>query len=171
MNIAQGILPFQLIENTSKLLLTSFGGLPLVMETFRALGLHQSIHKYISNLQKERKYQEADDIESFIVLFAAGGKCVENLELLRSNEGVKRSSFQKLFLIRSSSTRKRRDCSTGSNPPRAKRAQRGGIQKATLREAPWKATVDLDSTIVESKKHEAYFTYLFFLLRLGYFHH
>ena len=36
MNIAQGVLPFQLIPDTSKVLMTSFGGLPLVMETFRA---------------------------------------------------------------------------------------------------------------------------------------
>jgi len=47
MNISQGLLPFHLIQDTSKVLLTSFGGLPLVMETFRALGLPQSIEKHL----------------------------------------------------------------------------------------------------------------------------
>jgi len=51
MNIAQGLLPFQLVEDTSQVLITSFGGLPLVMETFRALGLAQSVQKHLP-LQK-----------------------------------------------------------------------------------------------------------------------
>ena len=47
MNISQGLLPFHLIQDASKVLLTSFGGLPLVMETFRALGLPQSIQRHL----------------------------------------------------------------------------------------------------------------------------
>jgi len=90
MNIAQGILPFQLIENSSKSLLTSFAGLPLVMETFRALGLPKSIRKHLSIIQKEVNYQEADYIESFISLFAARGECVEDLDLLRRDEGLRK---------------------------------------------------------------------------------
>ena len=57
MNISQGLLPFQLIEDTSKVLMTSFGGLPLVMETFRALGLPQSIQKHLPLLQRQGKYR------------------------------------------------------------------------------------------------------------------
>ena len=51
MNIAQGLLPFQLVEDTSQVLITSFGGLPLVMETLRALGLAQSVQENLP-LQK-----------------------------------------------------------------------------------------------------------------------
>jgi hypothetical protein len=47
MNLSQGLLPFQLIEDASKVVLTSFGGLPLVMETFRALGLPRSIQRHL----------------------------------------------------------------------------------------------------------------------------
>ena len=32
MSISQGLLPFQLIEDNSKVLIPSFGGIPLVME-------------------------------------------------------------------------------------------------------------------------------------------
>ena len=46
MNISQGLLPFQLIQDASKVLLTSFGSLPLVMETFRALDLPRSIQTH-----------------------------------------------------------------------------------------------------------------------------
>ena len=90
MNISQGLLPFHLIQDTSKVLLTSFGGLPLVMETFRSLGLAQSIEKHHVLHQREGKYQEADYIEAFISVFAAGGDCVDDFEILRQDEGLKK---------------------------------------------------------------------------------
>lgn len=175
MSIAQGILPFQLIENTSKLLLTSFGGLPLVMETFRALGLPQSIRKHLSILQKEVKYQEADYLESFISLFAAGGECVEDLNLLRRDEGLRKLGLRvpspeaaRWFL----NAFHEEELLSGRLPHQAfipeeteglkglREVQRDLIQKATRKESPWKATIDLDAVIVQSQKQEAYFTYL-----------
>lgn len=42
-SMAQGLLPFQLIQDTSQPLLISFAGLPLVMETFQALSLLQGV--------------------------------------------------------------------------------------------------------------------------------
>lgn len=88
-SISQGLLPFQLIQDRSKVLVTSFGGLPLVMETFRALGLPQSIQKHLPMLQREGKYRETDYVESFISVFAAGGECVDDFERLRQDEGLK----------------------------------------------------------------------------------
>src|SRR5512135_2573654 len=90
MNISQGLLPFQLIQDTSKVLITSFGGIPLVMETFRALGLSPSIQKHLSLLQREGKFREADYVESFVSLFAAGGNCVDDFKILRADEGLKK---------------------------------------------------------------------------------
>ena len=175
MSIAQGILPFQLIENTSKLLLTSFAGLPLVMETFRALGLPQSIRKHLSILQKEVKYQEADYIESFISLFAAGGECVEDLDLLRRDEGLSKiglrvpspeaarwflNAFHEEELLSGRFPQKAFIPEETENLKGLKVVRREMIQKATRKEGPWKATIDLDAVIVESQKQEAYFTYL-----------
>jgi hypothetical protein len=73
MNISQGLLPFQLIQDTSRVLLTCFGGLPLVMETLRALGLPQSIQGHLPLFRRQGKYLEADYVESFVSVFAAGG--------------------------------------------------------------------------------------------------
>ena len=56
MNIAQGILPFQLLADPSRTLITSFGGLPLLMETFRALGLPQAIGRHLSVLRRPGTY-------------------------------------------------------------------------------------------------------------------
>jgi hypothetical protein len=65
-NIAQGILPFQLLADQSKTLVTSFAGLPLLMETFRALGLPEAIGKHLSLLRRPGTYEEADYVESFL---------------------------------------------------------------------------------------------------------
>ena len=59
MNISQCLLPFQLIQDTSKVMITFFGGLPWVVETFRALGAPQSIQKHPSLLQRQGQYEEA----------------------------------------------------------------------------------------------------------------
>ena len=58
------------------------------METFRALGLPQSIQRHLPLLQREGKYREANYIESFISVFAAGGECVDGFEMLRGDEGL-----------------------------------------------------------------------------------
>jgi hypothetical protein len=89
-NIAQGLLPFQVIEDSSRVLLTSFGGLPLVMETFRALGLPQSIHKHLPLQKRPGKYEEADYVESFVSVFAAGGDCFDDFQLLRKDPALQK---------------------------------------------------------------------------------
>ena len=175
MNISQGLLPFQLIEDMSKVVLTSFGGLPLVMETFRALGLPQAIEKHLPILQRQGKYREADYVESFVSLFAAGGDCVDDFELLREDEELKKLGLQvpspeavRCFL----NAFHEEEFLRGRLPHQAfipeetqwleslGAVQRDLIRKATLREQPWKATIDLDATVIESHKREAYETYL-----------
>ena len=175
MNISQGLLPFHLIQDTSKVLLTSFGGLPLVMETFRSLGLPQSIKKHLTLHQREGKYQEADYVESFVSVFAAGGDCVDDFGILRQDEGLKKLGLQipspeaaRCFL----NAFHEEELLQGRLPHQAfipeeteelKRlaaVQRDLLKKATLKEQPWKATIDLDATVIESQKQQAYWTYL-----------
>lgn len=76
--------------STSKALLTSFGRLPLVMETLWAFDLPRSIQNHLPILEREGKYRQAHYIESFISVFAAGGDCLEDFELLREDKGLKK---------------------------------------------------------------------------------
>src|SRR5512135_2015110 len=167
MNISQGVLPFQLIQDTSTVLITSFGGIPLVMETFRALGLAQSIQRHLPLLRRRGKYREADYIESFISLFAAGGECVDDFEMLRTDEGL-----IKLGLRVPSAEAARwflngfheETFLEGRRPQEAfipeetemleglQSVQRELIRKATRGEQPWRATIDLDATVIGSQK-------------------
>jgi hypothetical protein len=175
MNISQGVLPFQLIQDTSTVLITSFGGIPLVMETFRALGLAQSIQKHLPLLQRQGKYREADYIESFISLFAAGGDCVDDVEKLRADEGLLKLGLRVpsaeaarwfLNMFHEEAPLEGRRPHEAFIPEETEgleglqSVQRELIRKATRGEAPWRATVDLDATVIESQKREAYWTYL-----------
>ncbi len=175
MNISQGVLPFQLIQDTSTVLITSFGGIPLVMETFRALGLGRSIQKHLPLLQRQGKYREADYIESFISLFAAGGDCVDDVEKLRADEGLLKLGLRVpsaeaarwfLNMFHEEAPLEGRRPHEAFIPEETEgleglqSVQRELIRKATRGEQPWRATIDLDATVIESQKREAYWTYL-----------
>ena len=43
----EGLLPFKLVEDESGEALTSYGGLPLVMETCEALGLARLVKQHV----------------------------------------------------------------------------------------------------------------------------
>src|SRR3990170_859308 len=85
----EGLLPFKLIEEESGEALTSYGGLPLVVETCEALGLARLVKQHVRIKQRQRGYSESKYVESVIALIAAGGGCLEDIERLRSDAGLK----------------------------------------------------------------------------------
>ncbi len=175
MNIAQGLLPFQLVEDSSSVLITSFAGLPFVMETFRALGLAQSIAKHLPVQKRSGKYGEADYVESFISVFAAGGDCFDDFQLLRKDPVLQKlhlkvpSAESARFFVNSF---QEEENLLGRLPHEAfipeetqeliglAKVNYDLIHKATRGKSPWLATLDLDATIIESDKREALYTYL-----------
>jgi hypothetical protein len=161
MNISQGLLPFQLIEDNAKIMMTSFAGIPLVMETFRALGLRASIQKHLPLLQRPGKYEEADYVESFVSVFCAGGDCADDFELLRGDEGlgelglrIPSAEAARWFLnaFHEEEGLEGRLEHKGFIPDETALLQglagvnRDLVCKAVRQEAPWRATIDLDST-------------------------
>ena len=59
-----------------------------MVQAFRSLGLPQSIQEHVRVKQRERGYDEATFVESFVILNAAGGECVEDFERLRQDPGL-----------------------------------------------------------------------------------
>ncbi len=68
--------------------LTALGGIPLVVQAFRSLGLPQSVQEHVGVKERERGYDEATFVESFVILNAAGGECPEDFERLRQDPGL-----------------------------------------------------------------------------------
>ena len=68
--------------------LTAFGGIPLVVQAFRSLGLPKSISERVHVKERDRGYDEATFVESFVILNAAGGECVDDFQRLRDDAGL-----------------------------------------------------------------------------------
>ena len=80
-------LPLEISCEPAPELLTAFGGLPLVSRTFRALKLPESIGRNLAIKKRDRGLREAQMIESFVLLNAAGGDCVDDFQRLPHDEG------------------------------------------------------------------------------------
>jgi hypothetical protein len=55
----------------------------LVVQAFRSLGVPASVQQHVQTKQRERGYDEATMVESFVVLNALGGDCVDDFQHLR----------------------------------------------------------------------------------------
>jgi hypothetical protein len=68
--------------------LTALGGIPLLEQAFRSLGLPASVHHHVRVKERQRGYDEVTMVESFVVLNAAGGECLEDFGHLREDGGL-----------------------------------------------------------------------------------
>lgn len=82
------LLPFQLDPDPATETLTAFGGLPLVAQTYRSLGLPESVARHLRLKQRQRGLDEATLVESLVLLNAAGGDCLEDFRRLAEDPGL-----------------------------------------------------------------------------------
>lgn len=80
------LFPFKLSETKkSSPKITSFGGLPLILETYHALGLDRIVSRSLH--LKRRGWEENDLLEELISLQVAGGECMDDVEYLKEDDG------------------------------------------------------------------------------------
>ena len=60
----------------------------MLVQAFRSLGLPGSVRKHVQIKERERGYDEATMVESFVVLNAVGGECVDDFGHLREDPGL-----------------------------------------------------------------------------------
>jgi hypothetical protein len=171
----EGLLPFRLIEDESGEALTSYSGLPLVVETCEALGLARLVKQHVRIKQRQRGYSESQYVQSVIAMMAAGGECLEDIERLRSDAGLK------LLLGEMPSAEAMRFFLYGFHDEKllAGRPEAGAfiapeteplaglwevnrevVLKASRKQEPKQVTIDQDATVVESHKEQSRMTYL-----------
>ena len=85
---AQQPLGFEYDEGHSTQGLTALAGIPLLLQAFRSLDLPRSVHRHVSIKQRQRGLDEAGYVESFVILNAAGGDCLDDFAPLRQ-DGLK----------------------------------------------------------------------------------
>ena len=84
----QRILPY-VIEVTDKPEgITAYAGLPSVVDTMKAFGLDVVVGEQIQIRKRNRGYSEWEKFESLVLLMAAGGECVDDIEKLKADAGL-----------------------------------------------------------------------------------
>ena len=171
----EGLLPFKLIEQDNGEALTSYGGLPLVVETCKALGLARLVKQHVRIKQRNRGYSESQYVQSVIALMAAGGDCLEDIERLRSDAGLKLlvgelpSAEAMRFFLYGFHDEKLLEGRPDEGALIAQETEplaglwevyRGVVLKASRKEEPQQATIDQDATVIESHKEQSRMTYL-----------
>ena len=81
-------LPFTYDDQPGEEVLTALGGVPLLLQAFRSLGVGASVKRNVAIKQRDRGLDEASYVESFVVLNAAGGECLDDFERLREDAGL-----------------------------------------------------------------------------------
>lgn len=174
-------LPVEVSPEPAPEALTALAGLPLVSETFRALGLDASVRKHVVVKQRERGFTEVQQVDSFLVLNAAGGECVDDLRRLREDSGLAAQLGHELpspeagrkFLEAFHSDELVENAKAARTPKQIAfiPAENGALEglgrvlgdsvKAFAARVPGvrTATVDHDGTIQESRKKGTFMTY------------
>lgn len=83
----QGILP-HVLEVAEREDVTALAGLPLVVETLRALGLDDVADEKLPKPERDRGFPPKHKLESLITLIAAGGERIEDVRVLGEDKGL-----------------------------------------------------------------------------------
>ena len=85
----QGILPF-VVKQAKRDDVTGRAGLPLVVETMRALGVDEVAAKELPKPKRERGFAPAQKLEALVTLIAAGGDRIEDVRVLAEDKGLEK---------------------------------------------------------------------------------
>lgn len=70
--------------------LTSFAGLPLLVELAHQMGVWNAVNQIPGLQERERVHRPADYLISLVLTLAAGGDALDDVELLRGDPGLKK---------------------------------------------------------------------------------
>jgi hypothetical protein len=161
--------------------LTAWGGIPLAVQAFRSLGVPASVQRHVHIKQRERGYDEATMVESFVVLNALGGECLDDFQYLREDAGLKEMLGHEIaspeaarqFLNQFHAEEKIEEAKQRRGPEQiafipeesGALAGLGQVNQELVQELGRRcpeqriATLDQDATIIESHKQQALRTY------------
>jgi hypothetical protein len=177
---AEGEFLFEIDPEPLEECLTAWGGIPLIVRALRSLNVPGLVKRYVSIKERERGFDEATYVESFAVLNAVGGDCLEDFDLLREDAGLKEmlgheipsSEAARKFLYQFHDGQKIEEAQRALAPGQVSYipeespalAGLGRVNEEVVRELGRRtgqkiATLDVDGTIIESHKREAKITY------------
>lgn len=170
-----GVLPYMMETVNRSDAITAWAGLPTVLETMRSLGLEKAIGKTLQVRERQSGYSEARKVEALVLLLAAGGDCIDDIEVLRGDAGLTRLvgalpgadalrtflyTFHAEELIAQAQAARKNDQVAyvpGENKALRELASvnEAFVHRVSRLSTCTKATLDHDATILESHKREA----------------
>lgn len=178
---AEGEFLFQLDPEPLEESVTAYAGIPLFLQAARSLDVPGRVKQHLQLKQRQRGLDEGGYVESFLVLNALGGECLDDFGRLREDEGLSEMlghevpspeaarKFLYQFHDESKLEQAQNELPVGqvsyiaeeSAPLRAlAQVNQEMVQEVGRRCAAQRiATVDLDATVIESYKREAQPTY------------
>ena len=170
----QGILPFKM-EQAKRDDVTARAGLPLVVETLRALGVDELGASVLPVPKRRRGFAPEQKLEALVTLIAAGGDRVEDVRVLAGDKGLETllgGPFPSPDALLDFLAQFHDPKCWVDRPPEKKawvapesaglRALEGINREVVARGADRRvrqATVDHDGTIIEAHKRDATWTY------------
>lgn len=177
---AAGEFLFEIDDEPLEECITAWGGVPLLVRAARSLDVPGLVQRHLQIKQRERGFDEATYIESFVVLNGVGGECLEDFDQLREDRGLQEMLGHEV----PSAEAARKFLYQFHDPQKIEEAQQelgagqvsyipaesgalaglGRVNEEVVRELGRRsgekiATIDLDGTIIESCKREAKLTY------------
>jgi hypothetical protein len=92
-----GLLPYKIeVVDDNESVVTAHAGLPLVIETMRALGVTAKLGAELNIRQRNNGATDSAKAEAIVLLMAAGGDCISDINVLRADSGLRRLLGQEL---------------------------------------------------------------------------
>jgi hypothetical protein len=67
---------------------TSWGGATLLVELYRKAGIEAAVEQALSKKKSSKGLRQGQMVESFVLMSALGGDCIEDMERLRQDKGL-----------------------------------------------------------------------------------
>jgi hypothetical protein len=170
----QGILPF-VIEQAERADVTARAGLPLVVETMRALGVDEVADAELPSPRRQRGFAPAHKLETLVTLIAAGGDRVEDVRILAEDKGLEKllgapfpspdalldflGQFHDPKCWEDRPAEKKAWVAPESAGLRGMEAVNRAVVERGAERSVTRATIDHDGTIIEAHKREATVAY------------
>jgi hypothetical protein len=137
--------------------LTSFSGLPLLVELAHQWGLWESVNDIPGLQERERIHRPADYMISLVLMLAAGGNALDDVDVLRGDPGLRQILGGPL-------------AAPNSLGPFLRKFDRSALYRLSLlssalaleslrRKNLSEVTLDIDSTLIEANKELAHKTF------------
>lgn len=178
---AAGEFLFEIDEEPLEETVTALGGVPLLAGALRSLDVPGSVGRHLHLKQRRRGLDEASYIESFVILQAVGGECLDDFQMLREDAALPQMLGHEMpspeaarqFLYQFHDEEAIEQARQGLLPGQSAfipaesaplaalaKVNQDVVRELARRGEPQKiATIDLDATVVESWKREALPTY------------